>query len=677
MSFKYILRQFAVVAVVLAHPHFGLSAASTSEMSAGGPGHTEILGTQTFLPVELRQLSHAELWYLRYDSLRRRGISIPPEGIKNRAFADWYLSQNAYQAPGPEDRPEMFTNKTKTAYADFYGGEGNHAVQGSGRATLNGLDQHKGNLTPMVPLANRDPNMNGAQQVIDSMEEAVWSEILHNEFRYGANETFDVIFTGNYARHSSGQIFPRGLQGRYFAIRMAHFMLRPGPVDPTDLARVKSIMPNLIKALPYPANFKATSPGEALRVGLLEFAHREAYTQAEYYAKRIYFGSDSPSNVTIQGERKDLTAHSAFLGYSRVYRPIAEGAIPFGTIDEALLTFDELQDSLSKTLPKDLLPYLPTRAEFRAYFKQTYEHQQQVEMARLVGAPAEMMTEIENGKVLASLGKILVRISKAGNDRDIPLNMDGITYTDRYQLNKMLTDLSSLNVTSSAEVEARLQKWIPDDTDLRRELAHAYFDFRAELESRARSEGMTSQALDTYIKEAARMRNQDRPELVLSKDRVAKFWEVADHAIATHDGHSVEQFIQGLVDRNTFNFKDVAPYQVVLKQTRRPAEGLVVREVYDAKRGQYVSIVRVHVPGGEGYLNGGKYNIKDLVRLNPSYEGQSAEAQKSGEYVEFHFNGIKSIDATKLKIIPNQLSKERPFEIQTHLPKTCEGFLAG
>lgn len=627
------------------------SFAAPPPVQAQPPGHIETLGPQTFLPVELRQLSRAQLWYLRYDALRRQGVKIPPAGIADPQFAKAFLDKYAYQAPGRDDRPEMFTEKTKIAYADYYGGEGNHGVRGSGRATIDGNHQHKGNLTPMVPVENRDPNMNGAQQVIDGMEEAMWSEILNNEFKYGANETTDVIFTGNYARHSSGQIFPRGLQGRNFAIRIAHFMLRPGPIDPQDKARVQSILPKLTSVLPYPNNVRPKDEGQALRAGLLEFTFREAYTQAEYYAKRLYFGSDSPSNVTIKGERKDLTAHSALLGYSRIYRPISDGTIPFGTIDEALLTFKELQDSLSKTLPADLLPYLPTEQEFVDHFKKTYERQLRIEMARLTGLPNEMMQTLEKSRVLLDLGDLLLQVSRAGNDHNIKLDMEKITYSDRYQLNKMLTDLGQMSVQSSQQVEERLRAWIPDDSKLRQSLAEKYFAFRKKGEELAKAQNMTPEALNTYIKEASRVRNQDRPELVLSHKRVAKFWQVADQAIATGNGKVVESFLEGLVDNNTFNFKDVAPYQIVIRQKRKPSEGLAVREVYDAVEGRYRTILRVHVANGEGVLNGRSYKREFLEKMALQTGEFIASAKPAGEYLEFSFPSVKDLNLARVSLV--------------------------
>lgn len=634
------------------------------QMSQGRPAHLDILGMQTFLPVELHQLAQADLWYVRYDSLRKRGIKIPPQGIADPEFKKWYLEQNAYQTPSQYDQPHHFTGKTKTAYSSYYGGLGNASnhgvtvapgqlipgVQGDGRATVNGLEQHKGNLTPMVPQVGRDPNHNGALQIIDGMEEAIWSEIFANEFKYGANETFGLINAGTYSQYSNGQVFPRGLQGRDFAVRIAHFMLGHHRDPKEDMGRIKSILPNLTKALPYPNNKKPVNEGEALRAGLLEFTRREALTQAEYYAKRFYFGSDSPSNVGIKGERLDLTAHSAFLGYSKIYRKISDGKIPFGTIDEVLLTFTELQESLEKSLDPQYLPYLPSKQEFVEFFTRTYNQELKTEMTRLIGAPNEIIDSLVQSPVLSAVGSTLLKISRAGNENEIMLDFDGIQYSDRYKLNRMLADLGSQKFVSAAAVDTRLSTWIPDDAALRREFAENYYAFRKEVEAKARSRGISAAAVSTYIQEASKIRNQDRPELVLSHERVRRFWQAADSAIASKNGKVVEDFIQGIVDRNTFNFKEVAPYQVVVKQTRRPAEGIMLREVFDAKSGQYGSVLRINVASGEGYFNGRTFTKEQLETYRLDLGDQSIQGKRNGQYLDFYLAGIRNLNISQVRV---------------------------
>jgi hypothetical protein len=198
-----------------------------------------------------------------------------------------------------------------------------------------------------------------------------------------------------------------------------------------------------------------------------------------------------------------------------------------------------------------------------------------------------------------------------------------------------------------------LRKWIPDDSALRSDLAQAYFSFRLSLEQQAKREGLNINALDTYMKEASKVRNQNRPDLVLSHKRVLKFWSVADEAIKTHNGSLVERFIQDLVDQNTFNFKDVAPYQVVIRQTRKPAEGLTVREIYDAKKARYATIVRIFVGGGAGYLNGLKYSTDSLAQISLEYKGQAAKARPVGEYLEFEFGGISSVNLSEIHAQPS------------------------
>jgi hypothetical protein len=293
-------------------------------------------------------------------------------------------------------------------------------------------------------------------------------------------------------------------------------------------------------------------------------------------------------------------------------------------------------------------------------------------MVRLSGIPNEFLTGKPAAKI-KKLGELILKVSRAGNDKNIKLNMNGIKYSDRYKTNKMLTDLGSTRYASLAEVEAKLQTWIADDAGLRSELAKAYFDVRSSLEAAAPKAGLSVEGLTTYFREASKVRNQDRPELVFSSKRIQKFWEVADKAIHSGNGSVAEEFLQGLVDKNTFNFKDAGRFQVVTKQTRKPAEGLTVREVFDAKENRYSTVVRINVASGEGYLNGRRFTAAELERAALKTGDKSAVARRSGANVEFVFEGVRSVDLAKAKVATVAELRERAVDLKPRATEAAPG----
>ena len=274
------------------------SAATVQSLTEGPPALAATIGDSSFVPVEVERLAHAQVWFVDYEWHRQHGIEIPPEGIRSPEFSKQVLDAYAWQSRTASDDPAAFTGEKRISYADYYGGYGLGVNLGSGRAAANGIVQAKGVKTPLAK--DTDPfHSNGAVQSIEAVDEAIWSQILDGEMKHGSNKVIAVILTGTFGMMKNNhQVFPRALIIREMSPRPAHFMLNPFRFDSVeDKKRVNGTLSKLIENLPFPAGYKPNGKPEDLKIGMNEFVDREATAQAEYYAKRMYFGSVSPSNV--------------------------------------------------------------------------------------------------------------------------------------------------------------------------------------------------------------------------------------------------------------------------------------------------------------------------------------------------------------------------------------------
>ena len=669
-------------AILAAAPH------SIRALAEGPPVIENILGAASFVPQELSKLAHADVWYADYDWFREHGIDVPPEGFQSADFKKQMLDAFAWQTPGADDDPAAFTGETKIAYADYYGGYGMGVNLGSGRAAANGVLQTKGVRTRLAKSS--DPfHSNGAVQSIEGVDEAIWSKILNSEMKFGSNRIVAVILTGTYGKMKSGQIFPRALIIREMALRPAHFMLNSSRETSADQQRVGLVLQNLLASLPYPSSGRPHSQSEALRTGVLQMLTNEATIQAEYYAKRMYFGSNSPSNLEITSRRLDLGDHSANEGYTKIYRIDDES--PFGETEEFHRLFQDFARSLRKTLPTQLLASVPSDQEISEHFDRVFKQQQMIEMVRLTGAPNELIDQLKDEKSTHELGSVLVDSSKAGNDQRVFMEPAGYPNTSRYDVNRLLTELAQVsdgsNLNSIIEITSR---YIHGDRKLQERLAHSYVAFNQKLMAQAQAAGLSTTSLAIYKKEASKIRNRSRKNLIRGDRRWKELWTETDKGIDAQNGAVVEKYIEDQSAAAIFNFKDTAPFQIVLKEEKRESGNVVLRRVFDAKSGKYAAILRINVASGAGYFKGNKMNSADLENRAIDFTDgqglkQTAVAERVGNYVEFKFLNQVSIDLSRLELRTKSTEIRRSSQESDSLNQarrnrtsrmTCEGAFA-
>lgn len=648
----------------------------------GLPKVAEVIGEESFVPVEVEKLKDAKVWFVDYEWHRQHGIDVPSEGIADEQFRKQILDAYAWQARGIEDHDGQYTGEKKKWYADYYGGFGMGTNHGSGRAAAMGLVQAKGTKTSLAK--SNDPwHSNGAVQTIEAADEAIWSQVLDQEMKHGANKVVAVILTGTYGRMKDGnQVFPRALIIREMAVRPAHFQLNYWRLDPAaDSKRVARTMKTFVSSLPMPEGFKPASEREALRAGVLELISREAKTQAEYYAKRMFFGSVSPSNVEITGRRLDLGDHTAQEGYSRIWRVQHAQNSPFGSSNDFKMIFNDMRESWAQTLPKHLKSSLPTRSEMDWHFDNQFENQKKVELVKLTGAPPHLVEKLQaekgnsllnvasllfgNENSVTKLGSLLLRMTTSGNDVAQFADPNGWENKGTYDVNNMLTELAASG-DSEVAIERVINKYMPANGSVNPvEVKRAYVAFKKSVLQAAQADGVSSSALNKYMSLTARAKNTTKTNLIRGHKRWRQLWDTTDQGIHG-DPKIVENYIQEQVEKAVTSFKDVAPYHTVVIQKANKAEGTTLREVFDAKTGKFGTIVRVSTVNGNGRLNGMKMSAAEIAKTSLyTANGKSAAAVKTNGAVEFYFEGLRGLDlkdlsTRKTNVLPLPLEQKRP-----------------
>lgn len=672
--------QFISSLIIVSLLSMGVQAATIDSIASGMPTVAKEIGEHSFVPVELERLAHAKVWYVDYAWHRAQGIDVPRDGLRSKEFREQILNAYAWQSRTETDTAENFTGEKKTAYADYYGGEGAGSNHGSGRAAAFGRVQIKGVKTSMAK--DTDPwHSNGAVQSIEAVDEAIWGQLLDGEFQQGSNRIVAVILTGTYGKMESGQVFPRALIVREMAVRPAHYMLSPArqywstPGDgPKDTERVKKSLTGLLSSLPYPDHFQTNDLAEKARVGFLTLIDLEAHAQAEYISHRLFFGSYSPSNMEITGRRLDLGDHTAQDGYTPIYRVEHLSETPFGEIGYFSKLFNEMRKSLMKTLDSSISAQLPTAHEVEVEFKTRFEFHRAVEFVRLTGVPDEILVLMQHDPSVQNLGSAINELTRVGHpEKPVFTNPDGWQNTSLYDVNAMLSALAGVRAADAPSALDIVSRFV-SDRELAASFASKYAGFIASAQKTSAGK-ISNAALATFMKEAAVRRNINRPDLVRGHRRWKELWNTTDHAIAAGENEPtlIQDYIESRVANNLSDVKDAAPYTVVISEKDDTAAGVSVRRIFDAKAYQYATVVKITMTNGRGTFNGIEFMAGDIKSrwLNlKTADGIShlARPSVSGDAVTFRVAGISPEAVANARVYP--LVKKLVLEKLE--AKTCE-----
>ncbi len=604
------------LSAILAATVFAGGKTTLQELAAGPPTLMNDLGPLTFHEFKVERLAKPLVAYIDYDYFRSRGVSIPTEGIESPSLVKDIEESFAWMTHRPNDPAEAFLNIQRSLYAYYYGGYGLNGNIGSGRSAAFSDFDIKGLPTPLIQSKDTY-HSNGAAITIEAVDEAIWGRILDAETNFGSNRVVAVIFTGTMIQvpGEEHRMAPRALIVREMGIRPAHHMLNSDRNAAEDRKRLAETTKNLLKNLPYPADFVAKDDADALRTGFLEGTRREAITQAEMFAKRLYFGSNSPSNLELKGRRLDLGDHTSVMSYTKIYRLDDES--PFGETEEFKVVQEDFRKSLLATAPAHLKSAVPTHEEMVVHFDAAFTSQRAIEMLKLSGAPPELLTRASNNQTMKLAADKILEVAMAGNTKKVFMTHSTYENTSLYNLGRVLILLADNAHLPRAQLTQVLAQEIKSDLNLRSSLAQAYLNFRSEMTFLAKFKNIAQKNLDTYFREASRVRNRDRASLVRGDARWAELWSVTDRALRTMDGSITQKYIETQIANNQISFKDAKPFRLVLKQTKNAAEGWLEREELDLKSGERLKVTKLHIQDGKAVYKGITLTGDELKRFGP------------------------------------------------------------
>lgn len=577
---------------------------------ASGP-----LNAESFAAFETRQLAEAKLEWINLEYFAEKGVQFPFPIYEDQAtrtysqqLKQWALDAWAYIAPAPHYDPKIFTSKTKTFYADRYGGGGGDGVGGdpdllgSGRAASSGEFNIKGiGRTPLASsedetvVSGRAPkgsifkqiqhhfsaahHLHGGASLREAMLEGIWGEILHRELPYGANRVIAIISMPMTIGHLRE---PRALIIRENSIRPAHFMHTPGLMnrDPqTEKVRIQDLVRNLIV---HWGGDSAWNEG-VLKRNLNSMVDRFAQTFATEFVHSIYHGATSPSNIEISGKALDHGPLTAVNGFSRLtYADLAGNGDTFSLWEELIAEF--LQD-LRKGLPPHLARWVPSDIDMRLRMQAAYDQQVDKELLWLVGFHAEAVTSVSHQKILKDFTLILKELILSGNDKYYSAKSGIPRRTGDYNLREILLKLHS-NPRSPIVLHRVLAPLMKSEAS-RNRLIQSYILAYQVMESAAVSDGVSPVNFNRFCQLAAANRNRERTDLYRGPGLwIRKYWTIfQEKFLSRNRSMQVRDFIEKTINENTLKAKQEGPYQV-LTAVRLDAEtGEWAQRIYDAKNG--------------------------------------------------------------------------------------------
>lgn len=339
----------------------------------------EFFSTQAHhMPVQLRPLAAARVLWLNRQVAQLDPVWHDHHGHQGK-YEQALLSRCAFALASPNDGIEYAERPGLIAHADRYGGSGIGNNGGSGRAALvNGYLVKGIGPTPLI-AANADRgHASGGAFLEEAIRECIYSEIVRHEFPHSAIPILAIIDVGvsQWLGGREGWAQRRVLVVRPAFFRPAHFERAQGylgaqPSDGgADFARVQ-------------AAFQLAGPAHQLRHSFTEFFRRWSRQLAYAFAHRLPHGSNTLSNICLNGALLDFGAISTVPSWARVDTMLASQSLV--SLDRHLAEFVW---SVSYTLGRHLdgryreSAFVRARVEeVRAVFKRTLA----IEILRICG----------------------------------------------------------------------------------------------------------------------------------------------------------------------------------------------------------------------------------------------------------------------------------------------------
>ena len=261
------------------------------------------------IPVSMRKLEDARILWINPEAYKYDEHAGGQGNSNHSEYGDHLLEQCAYAIASPGAG-------SVRGFADRYGGSGIGQNGGSGRAViLNGYSLKGVGATPLVSALAAPSHASGGAYLEESVRETIYSEIVRRHFPHSAVPTLAIIDTGRmqYWGNVHGPSAERMVTVvRPAFLRPAHFMRAVGFYSghPKEGARDSARVRAMFKKTKELLGSKQTDEL------FVKFGQRWA-TQLGYgLARRISHGSNTPSNVALDGSLVDFGASCHLPGYS-------------------------------------------------------------------------------------------------------------------------------------------------------------------------------------------------------------------------------------------------------------------------------------------------------------------------------------------------------------------------
>jgi hypothetical protein len=342
-------------------------------------------------------LKKPKVVWLNLPLLKEYGFDV--ENGRTKKLEAQVLEEMGWVAVDDTVKPGSIRPERANAHTDYYGGGGLEDNVGGARSGSFGPYQIKGiGKTPMLKSAN--PKHTARAGLYEAVADVIWGEVTHQELPYGGNRIIALIDRGVKTEAGEG---PEILEVRQLPLRLGNFMRRNEKTDAADAKRTSDARLHLDMALPKPGNIPARkwltlSTEERLRRGLKEFALRAGSQHGKMYILGFYHGTNSQSNIELNGKLLDFVTATAQPGYAPI--TLLKDVLPFGMEHEQSRTamIDKALDEFAQSdfIAKILTESFPRGAkeELTEIYERAFLHQEQMQVLEYLGLPSHLIPRL-------------------------------------------------------------------------------------------------------------------------------------------------------------------------------------------------------------------------------------------------------------------------------------------
>lgn len=399
----------------------------------------------SYVAVKAKPLANPKVLWVNTEFMKQNGYSLNHQDI----LREW-----AWSVPAVDDPADLFLEGEKIFYATRYGGSGLGGNQGDGRAAGAGRFQIKGiGKTPLVKIVGLD-HSNGKVPFPTGFREAFWGEINHRELPYGGNRVVALIDRGTTTVQPNGVITRDVLIVREDPVRPAHSMELRVSLANTGETQIREIstqsLSALARALPKANSSKGGTTKEKILEGFSEFIRRLAHQHATAFAKQLYHGSTSESNIEISGRFLDYDTQTAQPGHGKVQTfSVSDSAGETKYIKVALID-NFIGGILTKlTASKEKSDRL---RKFNAQFDTQYQFYLRREFLKLIGYTDDILNTVGERQEAKDFADALIQVATVGAKKylgryDVP---DQVTKYNFFEIAVALSNSKSTSVDDFA-----------------------------------------------------------------------------------------------------------------------------------------------------------------------------------------------------------------------------------